>query len=346
MIIELKAHVDPFAFIARLERMGFQAVRQGERGLSVVRGMDKTVDLQLFSSLPEVESVRPLKEKFKLASRAVKQKTVIELKGKSIGGDELFVIAGPCSIESKEQMQACAKIAFENGVQSLRGGAFKPRTSPYEFQGMGEEGLKILKEAAAEYNLITVSEVMDASQIDLVASYIDILQIGARNMHNFTLLKELGRVKNPILLKRGFAATYQDLLLAAEYIISAGNPNVILCERGIRTFETHTRNTLDLNAVPALKELTHLPVVVDPSHGTGRRSMVLPMARAGVAAGADGIMVEMHPDPDKAHTDAAQTIGPELFEKMMRELHLIHKAIFSPAELKPSLCLFGNRAIE
>jgi 3-deoxy-7-phosphoheptulonate synthase len=333
MIIELKPHVDPFAFIARLERMGFQAVRQGERSLSIVRGMDKTVQPDLFAKLPEVEKVSPLKEKFKLASRAVKQNTVITVKGKSIGGDELFVIAGPCSIESKEQMEQCAKMAFENGAQSLRGGAFKPRTSPYEFQGMGEEGLKILRDAAAEYNLVTVSEVMDASQIDLAASYVDILQIGARNMHNFTLLKELGRVKNPILLKRGFAATYQDLLLAAEYIISAGNPNVILCERGIRTFETHTRNTLDLNAVPALKELTHLPIVVDPSHGTGRRSMVLPMARAGVAAGADGLMIEMHPDPDRAHTDAAQTIGPELFAKMMREIQMIHDVMQSTGSL-------------
>lgn len=327
MIIELKPHVDPFAFIRRLERMGLQAVRQGERRLSIVRGINGQVHTELFLALPEVESVLPLKEKFKLASKAASEKTVIKIKGRTIGGDELFVIAGPCSIESKEQMDFCAKLAFENGAQSLRGGAFKPRTSPYDFQGMGEEGLKILRDSAAEYNLVTISEVMDASQIDLVASYIDILQIGARNMHNFTLLKELGRVKNPILLKRGFAATYQDLLLAAEYIISAGNPNVILCERGIRTFETHTRNTLDLNAVPALKEMTHLPIVVDPSHGTGIRSMVLPMARASVAAGADGIMVEMHPDPDKAHTDAAQTIGPKLFEKMMKEITLIHKCL-------------------
>jgi 3-deoxy-7-phosphoheptulonate synthase len=327
MIIELKPHVDPLAFIQRLERMGLQAVRQGDLRLSIVRGVDSQVHPELFSALPEVESILPLKEKFKLASKAAKEKTVIQIKGKTIGGNELFVIAGPCSIESKEQMELCAKIAFENGAQSLRGGAFKPRTSPYDFQGMGEEGLKILRDAAAQYNLVTISEVMDASQIDLVAGYVDILQIGARNMHNFTLLKELGRVKNPILLKRGFAATYQDLLLAAEYIISAGNPNVILCERGIRTFETHTRNTLDLNAVPALKELTHLPVFVDPSHGTGIRLMVLPMARASVAAGADGIMVEMHPDPDKAHTDAAQTIGPKVFAKMMKEINVIHKCL-------------------
>lgn len=327
MILELKPHADEFALIRRLERMGFQAVRQGQRRLSIVRGVDKLVQPALFIALPEVEAVLPLKEKFKLVSKAAQEKTVIEIKGKTIGGSELFVIAGPCSIESKEQMELCAQIAQENGAHSLRGGAFKPRTSPYEFQGLGEEGLRALRDAGAKYNLVTISEVMDASQIDLVASYIDILQIGARNMHNFSLLKELGRVKNPILLKRGFAATYQDLLLAAEYIMSAGNPNVILCERGIRTFETHTRNTLDLNAVPALKELTHLPVIVDPSHGTGHRSMVLPMARAAVAAGADGITVEMHPDPDKAFTDAAQTIGPKAFTKMMKEIKAIHQCL-------------------
>lgn len=327
MIIEIKPEVDRLAFIQRLERMGLFAVAQGERRLSIVRGVDAGVSPELFTALPEVEAVFPLREKYKLASRGAQQKSVIEIKGKTVGGSELFVIAGPCSIESKEQMEFCAKLAFEKGAAALRGGAFKPRTSPYEFQGMEEEGLKLLKEAACKYNLITVSEVMDASQIGLVASYTDILQVGARNMHNFSLLKELGKVKNPILLKRGFAATYQDLLLAAEYIISVGNPNVILCERGIRTFEAHTRNTLDLNAVPALRELTHLPIVVDPSHGTGRRSMVLPMARAAVAAGADGLAVEMHPDPDNALTDAAQTIGPKAFEKMMQEVTLLHKCI-------------------
>ncbi len=327
MILELKPHVDPFMFIRRLEAMGLQAVHQGERRLCIIRGMDQTVRPELFGALPEVQAVLSSKEKFKLASKAATSKTVIQIKGKTIGGDELFVIAGPCSIESKEQMEFCAKLAFENGAQALRGGAFKPRTSPYEFQGLEEEGLQILQKAAEPYQLVTVSEVMDASQIDLVSRYIDILQVGARNMHNFSLLKKLGRVKNPILLKRGFAATYQDLLMAAEYIMSAGNPNVILCERGIRTFETYTRNTLDLNAVPALKELTHLPVLVDPSHGTGIRSMVLPMARAAIAAGADGVAVEMHPDPDRAFTDAAQTIGPKLFEKMMKEINLIHKCL-------------------
>ncbi len=331
MILELESMTteqEQFELVRRLQEMGFQVARQTERRLALVKGVDKLVRPEDFAKLPHVEKVLPLKEKFKLASKASKgTPTIIELKGKKIGGGELFVIAGPCSIESKEQIEECAKIAAASGAQALRGGAYKPRTSPYEFQGMEEEGLKILKEAGEKYGLITVSEVMDASQIATVAKYADILQIGARNMHNFSLLKELGRVKNPVLLKRGFAATYQDLLLAAEYIISAGNPNVILCERGIRTFETYTRNTLDLNAVPALRELTHLPILVDPSHGTGLRSLVLPMARASIAAGADGVIVEMHPDPDKALTDAQQTICPATFAKMMEQLKVIHKAV-------------------
>lgn len=327
MILELTAEADVGRLIARLERMGFQTVRQGGDRLSLVRGVDQLVEPSHFLALPGVAAVLPLKEKFKLVSKAAQEKTVISLKGRSIGGEELFVIAGPCSIETEEQMEQCGQMAKACGAQSLRGGAFKPRTSPYEFQGLGEAGLKILSQVGKKYDLLTISEVMEVAHIDLVASYCDLLQIGARNMHNFSLLKELGRVQNPILLKRGFAATYQDLLLAAEYIMSAGNPNVILCERGIRTFETHTRNTLDLNAVPALKELTHLPVIVDPSHGTGHRSMVLPMARAAVAAGADGITVEMHPDPNQAFTDAAQTIGPEIFVKMMGEVQAIHHCL-------------------
>lgn len=331
MILEmtpLASESDQYELIRRLEQMGFQVSRLGSQKLAIVKGMDKLVRADLFTALPHVQRVLPLKEKFKLASKAVQSEpTVLVVKGKKIGGGELFVIAGPCSIESKEQIEECARIASETGAQGLRGGAFKPRTSPYEFQGMGEEGLKILRDAAAKYDLVSVSEVMDASQIDLAAKYVDVLQIGARNMQNFTLLKELGRVKNPILLKRGFAATYQDLLLSAEYIISAGNPNVILCERGIRTFETYTRNTLDLNAVPALRELTHLPILSDPSHGTGKRDMVAPMARASIAAGADGVIVEIHPHPDQALTDAQQTIGFEAFAKMMKQLKMIHRVL-------------------
>lgn len=328
MLLELNPHVLEEPFIQRLEKMGFQVMRQEPGRLALVQGVDDSVQSELFASLPEVKRVLPMKEKQKLAGKNSKShSTVIAVKGKNIGGGELFVIAGPCSIESKEQMEACARIASENGAAALRGGAYKPRTSPYEFQGLGEEGLKMLKEAAEKYDLITVSEVVEASQIAVAAKYIDILQVGARNMQNFALLKELGKVKNPILLKRGFAATYQDLLFAAEYIISSGNPNVILCERGIRTFETYTRNTFDLNAIPALKELTHLPIIADPSHATGRRSLVLPMARAAVAAGADGIIVEMHPHPDQAMTDAQQTISPEAFREMMQEILAIHAVL-------------------
>ena len=320
MILELNPDVDVLAFIARLQRMGLEAIRQGERSVSIVRGMDPKVQPDLFASLPEVAAVLSLKEKFKLASKAIQQKTVIEIKGKTIGGSELFVIAGPCSIESKEQMAISAQMAFENGAQALRGGAFKPRTSPYAFQGLGETGLQYLKKAGEHYGLLTVTEVMDADQIELVASYADIIQIGARNMQNFSLLKKLGTVKTPILLKRGPSATYQDLLMSAEYILNAGNPNVTLCERGIRTYETYSRNTLDLAAVPILQELTHLPIIVDPSHGTGIRKMVAPMARAGIAAGADGLMIEIHPNPDKAYSDADQTLSFEQFAEMMKSL--------------------------
>ena len=224
-------------------------------------------------------------------------------------------------------MRACAEAAVQAGAQALRGGAFKPRTSPYEFQGMGEEGLKLLEKLGNEFGLITISEVMDAEQVAMAAPRIDILQVGARNMQNFNLLKELGKVKNPVLLKRGFSATYQDLLMAAEYILSEGNPNVILCERGIRTFETYTRNTLDLNAIPSLKELTHLPIIADPSHGTGVRSLVSPMARASLAAGADGLIIEIHPHPEKSVSDAQQTLSLESFAQMMRELAPLHKVL-------------------
>lgn len=232
-------------------------------------------------------------------------------------------MAGPCSIESEEQLFQIGQAVKSSGAHFLRGGAFKPRTSPYSFQGLGEKGLQYLQRVGQELDLITVSEVMDGDQIELVAAYADILQIGARNMQNFTLLKKLGSVKNPILLKRGMSATYQDLLMSAEYIINAGNPHVILSERGVRTYETYSRNTLDLAAVPILKELSHLPVIVDPSHGTGIRKMVAPMARAGVAAGADGIMVEIHPNPDKALSDAEQTLSLEQFQAMMDDLKRI-----------------------
>ena len=327
MLLELKAntnYLDKQILIERLENMGFRVVESDANILAVIGGVNSLVATELFSELPNVAKVLPLTSNFKLASRQTKPSdTVIKMGEVSIGGDELFIIAGPCSIESREQLEACAKIAKDNGAQALRGGAYKPRSSPYDFQGMGVDGLKLLAEVGAKYGLITVSEVMDGSQIAAAAEYVDILQIGARNMQNYTLLTELGKIKNPILLKRGFAATYHELLMSAEYIMLAGNPNVILCERGIRTVETFTRNTLDLNAIPALQQLTHLPIIADPSHGTGVRSLVLPMARASVAAGAHGILVEMHPDPDKSISDAKQTIDFATFTALVTQVRRI-----------------------
>lgn len=331
MLLELKAntnYLDKQILIERLEHMGFRVVESDANILAVIGGVNSLVATELFSELPNVAKVLPLTSNFKLASRQTKPSdTVIKMGEVSIGGDELFIIAGPCSIESREQLEACAKIAKDNGAQALRGGAYKPRSSPYDFQGMGVDGLKLLAEVGAKYGLITVSEVMDGSQIAAAAEYVDILQIGARNMQNYTLLTELGKIKNPILLKRGFAATYHELLMSAEYIMLAGNPNVILCERGIRTVETFTRNTLDLNAIPALQQLTHLPIIADPSHGTGVRSLVLPMARASVAAGAHGILVEMHPDPDKSISDAKQTIDFATFADLVTQVRLIKSVL-------------------
>ncbi|MBM3184446.1 MAG: 3-deoxy-7-phosphoheptulonate synthase [Chlamydiae bacterium] len=328
MILECVDKDAQYQIANRLKRMGFDTTFHGTNGVAVIYGLDDLVREDLFHVLPGVKRVIPIKEKQKLASRkSVGRRTVIEIQGRKVGGNsDPFIIAGPCSIESEEQIFSSAKIAKENGAHALRGGAFKPRTSPYEFQGMGLKGLEMLSKVGKEFDLLTVTEVLDLESIHLAAPLIDILQVGARNMQNFELLKQLGKVKNPILLKRGFAASYQDLLYAAEYLIAHGNPNVILCERGIRTFETYTRNTLDLNAVPSLQELTHLPILIDPSHGTGRRSLVLPMARAGIAAGADGIIVEIHPNPDQALTDAQQTIGPEVFRRLMKEVLAIHQA--------------------
>ena len=325
VLIDRKASSDNILRLQnRLEWMGIKAnlvEREGRLCFALVAGVDKSVDLEQFKTLPDVEGILPLSRPYKLASKQFKnERTLIECKGRIIGGRDLSIMAGPCSIESEEQIFACAEAVKNNGGNILRGGAFKPRTSPYAFQGLGETGLKYLKKAGDHYGLLTVTEVMDADQIELVASYADIIQIGARNMQNFSLLKKLGGVKTPILLKRGLSATYQDLLMSAEYILSSGNPNVILCERGIRTYETYSRNTLDLAAVPILQELTHLPIIVDPSHGTGIRKMVAPMARAGIAAGADGLMIEIHPDPDKALSDADQTLSFEQFAEMMQSL--------------------------
>jgi 3-deoxy-7-phosphoheptulonate synthase len=265
---------------------------------------------------------------YKLASRTFKQDpTVIMVGDVRIGGDEVIVMAGPCSAESESQVRAAAAAVRRAGAKVFRGGAFKPRSSPYSFQGMGEEGLKLLREACDRFGLVAVSEVMAESQIPLMLQYVDILQVGARNMQNFNLLRELGKVRKPILLKRGIAATIEELLLSAEYIMAGGNYEVILCERGIRTFESYTRNTFDLSAIPVVKKLSHLPIIGDPSHGTGLRDKVPPMARAAVAAGADGVIMEVHHDPDHALSDGAQSIYPQTFATLMDELRLIATAV-------------------
>ena len=275
--------------------------------------------------MPHVEKVLPFTNKAKLAGKEFKKtRSIIQIKNVAIGGGTLAVMAGPCSIETEQQIHQTAALVAKSGANILRGGAFKPRTSPYDFQGLGELGLKYMQSAAEQNNLVSVSEVMDTQDIDLVANYVDILQVGSRNMQNFSLLKQVGKTGKPILLKRGLSATYNDFLMAAEYILQTGNPNVILCERGIRTFETYARNTLDIAAVPILHELSHLPIIIDPSHGTGIRKMVPPMAYAAVAAGADGIMVEVHPEPEKALSDA---ITPETFDSMMKTLRVIGQAV-------------------
>jgi len=282
-------------------------------------------DLEVMEGVKECHRVT---SPYKLASRSFKPAgTRITVRGVEIGGDRVVAIGGPCSIESREQIERSAEQVARAGAKGLRGGAFKPRSSPYSFQGLGEEGLRLLRDAGDRYNLFVVSEVMDHTQIAMMSDYVDIFQVGARNMQNFNLLKELGKSRVPVLLKRGIAATVEELLLSAEYVMSGGNYDVILCERGIRTFESYTRNTMDISAIPVVKKLSHLPIMADPSHGTGRRDKVIPMARAAVAAGADGILVEVHPDPDRALSDGAQSLFPAQFEDLMRQLRMIAAAV-------------------
>jgi 3-deoxy-7-phosphoheptulonate synthase len=287
------------------------------------------LDLSKFEVLPGVLHVHRISSPYKLAGRAFRPEgTVVEFpNGATIGGTKVAMIAGPCAIETREQIFAIAASVKAAGGGFLRGGAYKPRSSPYSFQGLGIPGLKLMREAADAHGLATVSEVMEISQIEAMLPYVDCFQVGARNMQNFNLLRELGQVRKPVLLKRGIAATVEELLLSSEYILSGGNYDVILCERGIRTYETSTRNTMDISAIPVLKKLSHLPVVADPSHGTGRRDMVGPMAKASVAAGADALLIEIHPNADKAVSDAAQTIYLEQFEKLMTELRVIAAAV-------------------
>lgn len=275
-------------------------------------------------TLAGVDKVSPISKPYKLASRDFHpEDTVVRIGEHTVGGNDLWMVAGPCSVEGRDLLLESARLVRDGGAHALRAGAFKPRTSPYSFQGMGEAGLKILAEAREATGLPVVTEVMDTRDVELVDSYADVLQIGTRNMQNFNLLKEVGKSRRAVLLKRGMTATIEEWLMSAEYIMSEGNHNVILCERGIRTYETATRNTLDLSAVVVAKSLTHLPVVVDPSHGVGKRAWVVPMARAAVAAGADGILVEVHQRPDQALSDSAQTIGPNAFAQMMHEISAI-----------------------
>ncbi|MDP2982165.1 MAG: 3-deoxy-7-phosphoheptulonate synthase [Candidatus Latescibacter sp.] len=277
--------------------------------------------LESLSSMPGVESVMPILSPYKLVGRELKKETtIIPIDGHTVGGEEFMLIAGPCSVESRDQILSVAKAVKKTGAQYLRGGAFKPRTSPYSFQGLEEDGLKLLKEASKATGLKIVTEVITPTDVLLVNKYADVLQVGARNMTNYALLKDLGKIEKPVMLKRGMSATIQDLLMSAEYIASEGNQNIILCERGIRTFETATRNTLDLSAVPLLREKSNLPIIVDPSHGTGIRSLVGPMSKAAVASGADGIMVEVHPEPEKAFSDGAQSLLPAEFAALVKEL--------------------------
>ncbi len=317
--------------VEHLVRMGFSVHRTtGERQTILAAvGARTDFDTRNLEVLAGVEHVHRISAPYKLAGRAFRPEgSILDLgRGVRVGGDEVVVMAGPCSVESREQLFTVSELIAKAGARGLRGGAFKPRSSPYSFQGMGEAGLKLLREAGDKFNLLVISEVMEISQIPLMLPYIDLFQVGARNMQNFNLLRELGKVKKPVLLKRGIAATLEELLLSAEYIMSGGNYDVILCERGIRTFETYTRNTMDISAIPIIKKLSHLPMAGDPSHGTGIRDKVAPMARASVAAGADALLIEVHHDPDKAFSDGAQSLYPEQFSKLMEELRMIAPAV-------------------
>jgi len=315
---------------ARIEQVGCQAhVSEGEeRTIIGIVGNGRPLDREQISRLDGVERTVPVLQPFKLASRDFHpEDTVVPINGVSVGGKELVVMAGPCAVEGEEELMEAAQAVKLAGATMLRGGAFKPRTSPYSFQGLGEKGLRILAQARKETGLPVVTEVMSPEQVPLVTTYADVLQIGARNMQNYALLHAVGEAQRPVLLKRGMMSTIEELLMSAEYILSHGNNRVMLCERGIRTFEPYTRNTLDINAVPVLKQLSHLPVIVDPSHGTGKWELVSAIAKAAVAAGADGLMIEVHPHPSQAMSDGAQSLKPELFARLMQDLQAIAQAV-------------------
>jgi 3-deoxy-7-phosphoheptulonate synthase len=311
----------------KIESMGYRPhpMPGAQRTAVGVTGNPGPLEPAEFETLPGVAEAIPVSKPYKLVSRELKiDNSVVQIgpvaSGFAVGGTELAIIAGPCAVESRDQIFAAAESVQRLGARLLRGCAFKPRTSPYAFQGLGEEGLKLLGEARDAFGLLIVTETIDPENCDLVERYADVLQVGARNMQNFSLLKRVGRSRKPVLLKRGLSATLEEFLMAAEYIMAEGNYNVILCERGVRTFADHTRNTLDLSVIPAVKSLSHLPIIVDPSHGTGRRDKVLPMARAAVAVGADGLIVEVHPDADHARSDGYQSLYPDQFEELMREI--------------------------
>ena len=334
MIVAMQEKADEAqiqAVVERLTEMGFDVHKTTGARQTVLAavGARNEFDVRELEVMAGVEQVHRISAPYKLVGKSFRPEgTIVRfVNGLAIGGEEIVVMAGPCSVESRDQLFRVAEQVAKAGARVLRGGAFKPRTSPYSFQGLGEEGLKLLREAGNKFGLLVISEVMEISQIALMLPYVDIFQVGARNMQNFNLLRELGKIRKPVLLKRGIAATIEELLLSAEYIMSGGNYDVILCERGIRTFETYTRNTLDISAIPIVHKLSHLPMTADPSHGTGRRDKVSPMARAAVAAGADAVLVEVHHDPDHALSDGPQSLYPQQFEKLMHELRMIAPAV-------------------
>jgi 3-deoxy-7-phosphoheptulonate synthase len=343
MIVAMQDHATDEQIQNVIERMvglGFNVHRTTGETQTILAGVGTPVHFEVteFQVLPGVHQAYRISSQYKLAGRGFRPEgtRITFPNGLVVGGDEVVIMAGPCSVESREQIQLSAKQVAAAGAQFLRGGAYKPRSSPYSFQGMGVEGLKIMREAADEYGLLVITEVMEISQIEAMLPYIDCFQVGARNMQNFNLLRELGHVRKPVLLKRGIAATIEEVLLSAEYILSGGNYDLMLCERGIRTFETYTRNTYDISAIPVLKKLTHLPVLGDPSHGVGKRDLVPPMALATIAAGGDGLLMEMHPNPDKAMSDGAQSLFPDqltqLVEKLRRLAPIVDRTIAPAVE--------------
>jgi len=333
MVIVMEKHATDDAIervVAVLSSRGFDVHRStgSEQTVLGIVGRVDTIDTREFELYDGVQEVVRVSEPFKLTSRTWRrEKTIVKARGVDIGGEQVVVMAGPCTIESETQLFETAKRVARSGARVLRGGAYKPRTSPYAFQGMGVEGLKLLRAAGDEFDMATISEVMEISQIEKMLEYVDILQVGARNMQNFNLLAALGQIRKPILLKRGMAATIQEWLLAAEYIMAGGNYEIILCERGIRTFETYTRNTLDISAIPVVEKLSHLPIIADPSHAVGRRDKVMPLARAIVAAGGDGLLIEVHHEPEKAVCDGPQSLYPDQFARLMDELKIIVPAV-------------------